>query len=91
MFWRSRFKPQFFERLGPAVELGRSFVLPDYQKNYASLLVLWKGIMRFVVRRPEAPVLFGAVSISQAYRDASRGLKQIMFRRRRRRDHRFFP
>ena len=25
-------------------------------------------------RRPEAPVLFGAVSISQAYREASRGL-----------------
>ena len=69
-----RFKPQFFERLGPAVELGRSFVLPDYQKNYASLLLLWKGIMQFVQRRPEAPVLFGAVSISQAYRDASRGL-----------------
>jgi len=69
-----RFKPQFFERLGPAIELGRSFVLPDYQKNYASLLLLWKGIMRVVVRRPEAPVLFGAVSISKEYRDASRGL-----------------
>jgi putative hemolysin len=69
-----RFKPEFFERLGPAVELGRSFVLPAYQKNYASLLLLWKGIMQFVQRRPEAPVLFGAVSISQAYRDASRGL-----------------
>jgi putative hemolysin len=68
------FKARFFERLGPAVELGRSFVLPDYQKNYASLFLLWKGIMRFVQRRPEAPVLFGAVSISQEYRDASRGL-----------------
>jgi putative hemolysin len=69
-----RFKPPFFERLGPAVELGRSFVLPDYQKNYSSLLLLWKGIMRFVASRPESPVLFGAVSISQAYREASRGL-----------------
>jgi putative hemolysin len=69
-----RFKPPFFERLGPAVELGRSFVLPDYQKHYASLLLLWKGIMRFVACRPESPVLFGAVSISQAYREASRGL-----------------
>lgn len=69
-----RFKPQFFERLGPAVELGRSFVLPQYQKSYASLFLLWKGIIQFVRRRPEAPVLFGAVSISQAYRDASRGL-----------------
>jgi putative hemolysin len=69
-----RFQPEFFERLGPAVELGRSFVLADYQKNYASLFLLWKGIMRCVLRRPEAPVLFGAVSISQDYREASRGL-----------------
>lgn len=69
-----RFQPQFFEAMGPAVELGRSFVLPQYQKNYASLLSLWKGIMRFVQRRPEAPVLFGAVGISQTYRKASRGL-----------------
>jgi putative hemolysin len=36
-----RFQNRFFSRLGPAVELGRSFVLPDYQKNYASLLLLW--------------------------------------------------
>src|SRR5262249_11199015 len=53
-----RFHPKFFSRLGPAVELGRSFVMPEYQKNYAPLLLLWKGIMRVVQRRPEAPVLF---------------------------------
>jgi putative hemolysin len=69
-----RFNRQFFDRIGPAVELGRSFVLPGYQKNYSSLLLLWKGITRVVQRRPEAPVLFGAVSISREYRAASRGL-----------------
>jgi putative hemolysin len=69
-----RFKPGFFERIGPAVELGRSFVVADYQKNYSALLLLWKGITRVVQRRPEAPVLFGAVSISRDYRAASRGL-----------------
>ena len=69
-----RFHPHFFERIGPAVELGRSFVVPEYQKNYAALLLLWKGITRAVERRPEAPVLFGAVSISPEYRAASRSL-----------------
>jgi putative hemolysin len=69
-----RFRPEFFERVGPAIELGRSFVLPEYQKNYASLLLLWKGIMRAVQRRPEAPVLFGAVSISSQYQAASQSL-----------------
>jgi putative hemolysin len=68
------FDPQFFEHTGPAVELGRSFVMPEYQKHYASLLLLWKGITRAVQRRPEAPVLFGAVSISKAYQAASRAL-----------------
>ena len=69
-----RYDRQFFDRIGPAVELGRSFVVPEYQKNYSSLLLLWKGITRVVQRRPDAPVLFGAVSISREYRAASRGL-----------------
>ena len=69
-----RFHPDFFERIGPAVELGRSFVMPDYQKNYAALLLLWRGITRAVQRRPEAPVLFGAVSISPHYSAVSRSL-----------------
>jgi putative hemolysin len=69
-----RFDRRFFERLGPAVELGRSFILAEYQKDFAPLLLLWKGIMRLVARRPEAPLLFGAVSISREYSAASRGL-----------------
>jgi len=69
-----RFHPEFFRRIGPAVELGRSFVVPEYQKNYASLLLLWKGITRVAQRRPEAAVLFGAVSISNRYQAASRSL-----------------
>ena len=69
-----RFHPDFFRRMGPALELGRSFVMPEYQKNYAALLLLWKGITKAVQRRPEAPVLFGAVSISREYSSASRSL-----------------
>lgn len=49
-------------------------MVPEYQKNYAALLLLWKGITRAVGSRPEAPVLFGAVSISPEYRAASRSL-----------------
>jgi putative hemolysin len=69
-----RYRPQFFRRLGPAIEMGRSFVSPEYQKSYAPLLLLWKGITRFIERHPEAAVLFGAVSISRDYRAASRRL-----------------
>ncbi|HWC20648.1 MAG TPA: GNAT family N-acyltransferase [Terriglobales bacterium] len=67
-----RFKPEFFDGLGPALELGRSFVRPEYQRQYAPLLLLWKAIGRYVVLHPESPVLFGAVSISNSYAPASR-------------------
>jgi putative hemolysin len=69
-----RYQRQFFDRLGPAIEMGRSFVSPEYQKSYSPLLLLWKGITRFIERHPEAAVLFGAVSISRDYRAASRRL-----------------
>jgi putative hemolysin len=65
---------KIFQRLGPALELGRSFVRPEYQRQYAPLLLLWKGIARLVAMRPEIPVLFGAVSISNDYNRASQEL-----------------
>ena len=68
------YERDFFEHIGPAVELGRSFIAREYQKQYAPLLLLWKGIARFVQSRPECPVLFGAVSISSDYNSLSRTL-----------------
>ena len=62
-----RYDEQLFLKIGSALELGRSFVRPEYQRQYAPLLLLWKGIARFVAARPETPVLFGAVSISNEY------------------------
>jgi putative hemolysin len=69
-----RFDRRLLSRLLPAIELGRSFVRPEYQKAYASLLLLWKGLSAFIVRHPRYRVLFGPVSITNEYRDASRNL-----------------
>jgi putative hemolysin len=69
-----RYEEELFRKMGPALELGRSFVVPAYQRQFAPLLMLWKGIARFVAVRPETPVLFGAVSISNEYNQASREL-----------------
>ncbi len=68
------YDPRFFEQLGPAVELGRSFIRAEYQKQYAPLMMLWKGIVQFAVFRARVPILFGAVSISGTYDLASREL-----------------
>jgi len=67
-----RFKKQFFDQLGPAVELGRSFVAPEYQRSFHPLLLLWKGILRAVESRAGVRAAFGAVSISREYQEASR-------------------
>jgi putative hemolysin len=69
-----RYDPQIFERLGPALELGRSFIRTEYQRQYAPLLMLWKGIGRFLAAHPELAVLFGAVSVSGRYNRVSREL-----------------
>ncbi|HSO62479.1 MAG TPA: lysophospholipid acyltransferase family protein [Desulfobacterales bacterium] len=65
---------ELFRRLGPALELGRSFVRPEYQRSYSPLLLLWKGIGGFIARHPRYRMLFGPVSISRDYSDLSRRL-----------------
>jgi putative hemolysin len=77
-----RYDEQLFLKLGSALELGRSFVRPEYQRQYAPLLLLWKGIARFVVAHPETPVLFGAVSISNEYSSLSREMIVRYFQQR---------
>jgi putative hemolysin len=72
-----RYDARVFEKLGPALELGRSFVRPEYQRQYSPLLLLWKGIARLLATHAETPVLFGAVSISNDYSKASR---EMIFR-----------
>lgn len=77
-----RYDESLFQKLGPALELGRSFVRPEYQRQYAPLLLLWKGIARLVATHPEIPVLFGAVSISNDYNKASREMIYRFFEAR---------
>jgi putative hemolysin len=69
-----RFDECMFKNLGPALELGRSFVRVEYQRQYAPLLMLWKGIGHYLAKHPELAVLFGAVSVSSRYNQVSREL-----------------
>jgi putative hemolysin len=65
-------QPGFFAEVCPAVELGRSFVAPDYQRKPHSLLLLWRGIGAYLELHPEFRTLFGAVSVSRSYSDEAR-------------------
>lgn len=69
------FRRELLARLGPAMELGRSFIRLEYQRSYSPLMLLWKGIGRLIIDEPRYRILFGPVSISNDYRSVS---KQLM-------------
>ncbi|MCE9637948.1 MAG: lysophospholipid acyltransferase family protein [Planctomycetes bacterium] len=69
-----RLGDDFFNRLGPAIELGRSFIAPAWQRSFSPLMLLWKGIAAFVLQTPGCRTVFGPVSISRRYAAFSRQL-----------------
>jgi putative hemolysin len=76
-----RFGPGLERSLLPGLELGRAFVRPRYQKQFAPLMLLWTGIGRYVATRTRSRFLFGAVSISASYSANARRLIVAFLRR----------
>lgn len=69
-----KYSKDFKKKIHTGLELGRSFVRKEYQKQFIPLMLLWKGICRFVINNPQYHILFGAVSVSNTYTDKSRYL-----------------
>jgi putative hemolysin len=69
-----RYGRALLDRVNPALEMGRSFVRAEYQRSYAPLMLLWKGIGQYIVRNPRYRYLIGPVSISSSYQTVSRQL-----------------
>ena len=65
---------QLLDQVGPALELGRAFVRPEYQRSYSPLMLLWKGIGQVITREPKYRHLLGPVSINNEYHSVSREL-----------------
>ncbi|RKF14556.1 lysophospholipid acyltransferase family protein [Alginatibacterium sediminis] len=61
------YQENYLQRLGSALEIGRSFVTPGYQRHPRALDLLWKGIGHYVAKNPKYHTLFGSVSISQEH------------------------
>lgn len=68
------FDAALFDRLGPSMEMGRSFVHPQWQGNTRVLRLLWAGISLLLDRHPDIRHLFGPVSISPQFSDVGRFL-----------------
>ncbi|MCX6220901.1 MAG: GNAT family N-acetyltransferase [Bacteroidia bacterium] len=64
----------FKETLRQSLELGRSFIVSEYQRKPLPLFLLWKGILFFLLKNPEYRYLIGPVSISNTYSEKSKEL-----------------
>ena len=67
-----RFDRRLTTALAPAIELGRAFVRPAYQKQHAALALLWVGIGSYIAQHRRYRHLFGALSIGPTYSSAAR-------------------
>ncbi len=76
-----RMKKGFHPALRASLELGRSFILPDYQRQRMPLFLLWKGILTVLIRSSEARYILGPVTISSDYQRFSRALIMAFVRR----------
>lgn len=75
-----KYKREFIENVGPSLELGRSFVRLKYQKKHSALSLMWRGIGEFLALNPRYRILFGPVSITDAYDSISKNLMVHFFR-----------
>lgn len=67
---RKEMMPVLYE----SIELGRSFIVEEYQRKPLPLFMLWKGILYFLIKNPEYRYLIGPVTISGKYTDVSKEL-----------------
>jgi putative hemolysin len=67
-----KIKDDLTEMLQETMELGRSFIVKEYQRKPLPLFLLWKGILYFTLKNPEYRYLIGPVSISDDYSSTSK-------------------
>jgi putative hemolysin len=76
-----RLNPALLHDLRDALELGRSFVAPDYQRHAAALPLLWRGLGAYALREAGCARLFGCVSISPNFQSMTQRLLVGFMRR----------
>jgi putative hemolysin len=69
-----KLKKKFAPVMSESIELGRSFITKDYQRQVMPLFLLWKGIMVFLLKHSNYRYLIGPVSISNDLSGFSKSL-----------------
>jgi putative hemolysin len=69
-----RFERELHDMMSKSIEMGRAFIVKEYQQKPMPLFLLWKGIVHTTLRYPEHKFLLGGVSISNQFSDFSKSL-----------------
>ena len=69
-----RFEPELYPMMSKSIEMGRAFIIKEYQQKPMPLFLLWKGIVHTTLRFPEHKYLIGGVSISNQFSNFSKSL-----------------
>lgn len=69
-----RFEPELHKMMSESIEMGRAFIIKDYQQRPMPLFLLWKGIVHCTLRFPMHKFLIGGVSISNKFSNFSKSL-----------------
>jgi len=69
-----RIEPELHQMMENTIEMGRAFIIDEYQQKPMPLFLLWKGIIHVTLRYPEYKYLMGGVSISNQFSDFSKSL-----------------
>jgi putative hemolysin len=69
-----KFEKPFHPILKESAELGRAYIVPEYQRKRLPLFLLWRGILAFLLQNPQYKYLLGPLSISKMYSDISKQL-----------------
>ncbi|MFK8059203.1 MAG: GNAT family N-acyltransferase [Polaribacter sp.] len=69
-----RIEPELHQMMSNTIEMGRAFIINEYQQKPMPLFLLWKGIVHVTLRYPEYKYLMGGVSISNQFSEFSKSL-----------------
>lgn len=69
-----RFEPELYKMMSESIEMGRAYIVGEYQQKPMPLFLLWKGIVHTTLRHPDHKYLIGGVSISNQFSNFSKSL-----------------
>ncbi len=69
-----KFDQELHKMMSETIDMGRAFIVQEYQQKPLPLFYLWKGIVHVTLRYPDHKYIIGGVSISNQFSNFSKSL-----------------